>query len=678
MLSDPVEKLFQLRPHTRTALARKEIRNVTDLIYYFPRRYEDRTSLETLQNAIHTEKIHHKDFAPTIIAQCTKKSEFLFRNRRVKKYTFIDNNEHSFNVTAYNPWQRFRVNEYYILSGKIREYRNEIHMNVTEYESFDEESITSIHLGRIVGIYAGTENLTQKQLRTMIEHVLTQLSPNTVSYTLPAALVREKKFAPKLENIREMHFPTSTARLNQAHYALVYEELYVLEEKLAKLRKKNISGKEPNRYPNQNALTKLTAEMDFTLTHEQSKVLKEIVGDMASEKIMQRLVQGEVGSGKTLLAALSMYYAHSNGYQSALMAPTEVLVQQHMKFFEKFFAKYSIPIAMLAAPQNAPKEIREKATYIIRHHPNAMILGTHALIQKKVVFPNLKYVIIDEQHRFGVDQRQAIMEKGDRADFLSLSATPIPRSLYLTLYGDLVSSKLRERPKKAMTIHTKVIPESERAHAYKFLKYRVTRKQEQAYVVFPVIEESSSSRLRSLNKEFETLKKQVFTDIEIAFIHGKMKASEKDGLMEKFYNGTIRVLFATTVLEVGIDHPNATVIIIESAHQFGLSQLHQLRGRVGRHLKEGYCYLVAGSDMNVETYGRLEQFANVKDGFKIAELDLKIRGPGELIGLKQSGLPPLKIADLVKDEEILIAARKAAYAHTFNDEVENDEAEYSS
>jgi ATP-dependent DNA helicase RecG len=615
------------------------------------------------------------NFVTTLIAQCLDIQKISFKNKQINKYIFTDQSE-SFSLIAFNPYLHFQINKFYILSGKVKYRFQEIQFFVNEYEIFDQEAISNLNQGRIVPIYSNTKNLTQKTIRNLIYKILVYIKNEELTYNLSQKIINRYGFPDKKICFQRIHFPTKKSDIEEFKKPLIYEEFYQLQKKLALKKKSQNKGKEKKRYSNLEIINPFLASLPYSLTKDQQKVIKTILRDLMLPKIMYRMLQGDVGTGKTLLAIISMVFVYLNGYQSVLMVPTEILAYQHFNNFIKILNSYSkeeIKITILTGGLNT--KARKKALWEINEENKLLIIGTHALIQKNIFFKNLKYVIIDEQHRFGVEQRETLIKKGDHPDFCIMTATPIPRSLFISFFGDLDVSFLKEKPpvyysskeKSSKPVYPrkcKVLLEKDRLHAYLFLIDRIKR-GEQAYVVFPVIEESNQKHLKSLLKEYEFLKKNVFKEITIEFIHGKKSSEEKKYLMEQFRQGNIKVLLATTVLEVGIDHPNATAMIIESAHQFGLSQLHQLRGRIGRGNKQGYCYLIIKENLELSTLKRLEKFCNLEDGFKIAELDLKIRGPGDLGGVKQSGLPPLKFGDLSKNFDILLKTRKDVYQEFF-------------
>ncbi len=658
-LQQQLKEIFPKLPRgTKAALERKGIFSAEDMLYHLPARYEKRSRYLNISQASQASHEDDELLIPTIKASCEGSQTVVFRTRRIKKYLFHDG-EDMFSVLAFNPFQTFKENETYLLSGKLKLRKNEVHMTVAEYEVFREDATEKLGAGSIIGIYSSTQYLTQKRLRALVKSLLAEIPESAFRYAIDESLLRRRKLQTKKKNIAQQHFPKNFASLEKARRELVYEEFYILQKKLAEDRKNRIQGKDSQRYHKKEMLERFIKTLPFKLSPEQHSALQDILADMNSGYAMQRLIQGEVGSGKTILALLAMYYAHINGYQSALMAPTEILVLQHEGFFKQLLKPLGVPLLTILGGQT-PKE-REIRKQQLQENPDAIVLGTHALIQESIEFGHLALCIIDEQQRFGVEQRKIFLEKGPTVDFLSLSATPIPRSLCLTLFGDMERSEIRKKPNTDLEVKTRLLSEDQRLHAYRFLYSRLSQ-GEQGYVVFPIIDESKSLQLRSLSKEYKRLTAKAFSNIETGFIHGRMKSQEKESLMQQFYSGKIKVLFSTSVMEVGISHDNATVIIIESAQQFGLSQLHQLRGRVGRAEKQGYCYLISQQTANEQSFDRLQKFTQTTNGFEIANLDLALRGPGEVLGQKQSGSPEFKIGNIITDINILLAARKDARA----------------
>lgn len=646
----------------------KGVSSIEDLLLYLPMRYEERTSSLSLADA-YQKQMESETYTPTLVAQCLAKKEGFFQGRSVPKFTFQTNSGETFFLTAFNPYHRFlKEGRFYILIGKLKTAGKIFNMNLIEYEAFDEDAVESINQGRIVPIYSSTEGLFQKKIRQSIAAVLDSKERLDYPYLLPKSLVKKYNLKDKLSNLKELHFPESFESLNQARDELSYEELFAFEYELTSKKLAAQVRKEPGRYAKEEITEKLVRErLPFKLTEEQERVLKEIKDNLRGLFTMTRLIQGDVGSGKTIVCLFSMLLARDNGKQSVLLAPTDLLAKQHYRLFFDLLLPLGVNVSLLVGGMSAAN--KKEALRQIRSGESDLIVGTHALFQEDVKYFNLKYVVIDEQHRFGVEQRQALINKGDKPDILMTSATPIPRSLAMTLFGDLDISTIAQVPEGMGKRKAKVVYEEERERAYQFLASRV-KKGEQAYVVFPAIEEKTSA-LKALVKESKNVKERYFATTPVGVLHGRLSEEERNKTMQLFIEGKIFVLFATTIVEVGVNNPNATTMIVESAEAFGLSQLHQLRGRVGRGQKEGYCYLVIKREKSIEIKERLKKFCETESGFDIAELDLKTRGTGDFFGTRQSGQFKLRIADVVRDFEILKRAKNDA-AEMFVKELEQD------
>jgi ATP-dependent DNA helicase RecG len=496
---------------------------------------------------------------------------------------------------------------------------------------------------------------------------------------LPATLRARRNLVPLRVAVQHAHFPKTHTDLNESLRRLKYEELFYFQIKLAlqrhglKAHKHGISFNIRSKLARQ-----LVDSLPFKLTRAQVRVIKEITADMESPAPMNRLLQGDVGSGKTIVALLSMLIAVENGYQAVFMAPTEILAEQHYKTLVALLKGIDVNVRLLVGAQRT--RLRRDILEDVRRGTAQIVVGTHALFEKEVEFANLGYVVIDEQHRFGVLQRQALQKKGRNPDVLVMTATPIPRTLSLTLYGDLDVSIIDELPKDRKPITTVLRYEEEREAVYQFVREEI-RKGRQAYFVYPLVEESEKSDLKAATIHYQYLQHDVFPDLTLGLLHGRMSSEEKDAVMMRFKNRELDILVATTVIEVGIDVPNASVMVVENAERFGLSQLHQLRGRVGRGSEQSYCILLSkkwiaakANRLTAESVTwhdaldeqrlaeqRLAAMVQTNDGFKIAELDLKLRGPGDLFGTRQSGMPEFKVADIVSDTHLLEEARRDAF-----------------
>jgi ATP-dependent DNA helicase RecG len=535
----------------------------------------------------------------------------------------------------------------------------------TPDEETSDPALAAIHVGRRVPVYRKLGEFRAKRLREIMHAVFSRLDDGAFVETLPAELLTRHHLVSRAEALRHIHFPADDVPLAEyerarspAHLRLIFEEFFWVALAIALRRGERV--REPK-----GALIEITERireqlfslLPFTLTSAQQRALERILDDMSSDVPMNRLLQGDVGSGKTAVALLSMLAAMENGYQAALMVPTEILADQHARNIKRLLAPTPYRVELLVGSLRA-SEKRKLHAALAEGEVHACI-GTHAVIQEAVAFRNLGLVVIDEQHRFGVLQRAALRERGFNPDVLVMTATPIPRSLAMTVYGDLDVSVIDELPPGRTPVRTVVVGEDQRAGVYKGVE-REVRAGRQVYVVYPLVEESEKVDLKDATRMFEHLRDRVFPHFSIGLVHGKMKPSEKEDVMRRFVSGETQILVSTTVIEVGVDVPNASLMIIEHAERFGLSQLHQLRGRVGRGAEQSFCVLVASDKQTTVARERLGIMEETSDGFRIAEKDLEIRGPGEVMGTRQSGVPTFRIGNIVRDVEILEDARREA------------------
>ncbi len=650
-------------PPRAKAFEEKGIRTVEDLLAYAPFRYEDRTNLKELAKLAPGE-------TATVIAQVRTAKLSGFQRKRLGLYeiTLADGSSGSLRAKWFHGAYLANVLEAGMvlsLYGKVEfdSYSKDLVMMHPEYEilSGEDEAEAGLHTGRIVPIYTAIGKISTRVLRRIIHAVLERLEDP--GDPLPVKVREQLGLQGYWESVRALHFPpegTGLRTLNQArspaHFRLIFEEFFWLECGLCLKRSKARLRKGISFALDDQVREQIKRMLPFRPTGAQKRVLGEIAQDMASERPMHRLLQGDVGSGKTLVAAEAAIIALENGYQVAVLAPTEILAAQHHISFKSLFRTLDYPVGFLAGSQSAREKKQVKA--LIAAGNLRIIVGTHALLEEDVDFPKLGLVIIDEQHRFGVMQRLSLMRKGVTPDVLVMTATPIPRTLALTIYGDLDISVIDEMPPGRKPIKTYQVGEDQVERVYSFLKQE-TEKGRQAYVVYPVIEESETQALKAAEKMYEHLSQRVLPDVRVGLLHGRLPADEKEEVMARFKDGAIQILVSTTVIEVGVDVPNATVMVIEQAERFGLAQLHQLRGRVGRGGEQSYCILVTGKLTDVGRE-RIKTMVQSSDGFYIAEMDLRLRGPGEFFGTRQSGLPAFRIGNLVRDQDLLQVARNTA------------------
>ena len=545
-----------------------------------------------------------------------------------------------------------------VVSGKFKRDYGEIQTTEFEYEVLSDEDADLIHTGRIVPKYSLTAKFTQRSLRSLIKMVVDEYADG-IPEVLPLELRQRMKLMDKFLAVKNLHFPDSDEKLKTARKRLAFDELFFLELGLG-LRKRQVEVEELGvAFKSESELLETFASnLPFELTTAQKRVFAEIREDMTNAKPMNRLLQGDVGSGKTIVAAMALILAADSGYQSAMMAPTEILAEQHYQTLASLFAPLDIRVALLKS--DMPKKEKEEYLEAIKNNEAHIAVGTHALIQEGVEFNQLGFVIIDEQHRFGVMQRAELRRKGIRPDVLVMTATPIPRTLALTIYGDLNVSTIDELPPGRQKIETKWVPEEKREQMYQFIDQQIAAGR-QAYIVYPLVEESEKLEdIKAATEMAEHFQNDIFPHLRVGLIHGRMRASEKQDIMESFKNRQMDILVSTTVIEVGIDVPNASIMLIEHAARFGLAQLHQLRGRVGRSTHKSYCLLIA-DPKNEDGLRRVKVMVRTNDGFEIAEEDLEIRGPGEFFGTRQAGMPDLKVANIFKDTILLEQARKEAF-----------------
>ncbi|TKJ32277.1 ATP-dependent DNA helicase RecG [bacterium (candidate division B38) B3_B38] len=666
-LSTPIQYVKGVGPFRGKILKKAGIQTAEDALYRLPYRYEDRE---------HFKKISDVKADEEVTLLCTILDCHLQTTRR-KGFTIfevlVDDGTAALKALWFNqPYLKevFRTGQRVLLHGAVKQsYRkgSTLQLENPEYEIADENEIPSIHMGRIVPIYSRITGLSVKLYRKILYNLVGELTEH-IPEIIPQQISKRLGLIPKWRALKEVHFPpagTSIDELNRflspAHQHLIFEEFFLLQAGLA-LRKRRYSpkGKGVAFSINDHIRQVLRKTLPFHLTPAQRKVLKEIVEDMRSPHAMNRLLQGDVGSGKTIVALLAILIAIENGYQAALMAPTEILTEQHYATIRSLLSHSSYHIALLS--RGVKKEEREQIRKDIKEGRVNLVVGTHAIIQEGVDFHKLGLVVIDEQHRFGVMQRSKLIRKGEFPNVLIMTATPIPRSLALTFYGDLDISVIDQLPPGRKPITTVYKSEKSRKEVYNFIKKKISQGG-QIYIVYPLVEPSEKIELKAASDMSARLKKNVFPNFRVALIHGRMKSEEKEEVMRAFTAGEINILVATTVIEEGVDVPTATVMVIEHADRFGLSQLHQLRGRIGRGDTKSYCILMADSPITPEARQRLQVIKQSNDGFYIAEKDLELRGPGEFFGTRQTGMPDLRVGNLVRDHHLLELARKEAFSY---------------
>lgn len=668
------------------------VRTVRDLLYHFPHRYDDFTSHKTIAEL-------QPGAVETIIAEVLDARTLPMKSGGSRLDILVGDDTGTLKVVFFRqPWlaQRFLVGTKVVLSGKIGVYDGLRQMASPEWQPFTDDDM--IHVGRLVPVHPLTRGLVERSARALIKQVVDRCAPMLEDHLPPA--VRERTgLMPLSEAIAQIHFPDNHEKLEQARRRLGFDEFLFIQ--LGVLRRKMLwqaqRGYAITRHDDVHEA--FLRQLPFELTGAQVRAIEEIIADMERPVPMARLLQGDVGSGKTVVAAAAALQVIAAGYQAALMAPTEILAEQHYRGLRALLSKVPVPREQRHAPEEdgLDPEQRERLEEIrrilgmsgdddldgrgvrvalltgslgakerrrvlegIARGDIDLIVGTHALITESVQYAALGLAIVDEQHRFGVEQRQRLKDKGYNPHMLVMTATPIPRTLTLTIYGDLDVSLLDELPPGRQEVKTRWITTVEREKAYRHIRREVA-KGRQAFVICPLVEESEKVDLPSAEEMHTTLSREVFPDLRVALIHGKMLPREKDAVMIAFRNHEYDILVATAVIEVGIDVPNATTILIEGAERFGLAQLHQFRGRVGRGVHQSYCILVCDKEQNEVTRQRMEAMESISDGFRLAEIDLQLRGPGEFFGIRQSGTPDLKVAQLT-DMRLLQAAYREAHA----------------
>lgn len=622
--------------------AKRGIETVEDLLYFFPRGYEDRKDIKDIADCHGGEIVGIKGRVMSSVAEAR-----IRRNMTIYSAIVADESG-AITVLWYNNRyikNQIRPGEEYTFFGKIKENRGKRELINPVFELPEKKKYT----GRIVPLYPLSGKLTQKIVQTAMESAMK--AAGELAEYLPQKIRERYNIAELNYAMRNIHFPESFESYRIARRRFVFEELFTLQLALG-LKKGTVNKKMRKPFENIECRREFTASLPFKLTGAQERVIAEIADDFLKPHPMNRLVQGDVGSGKTAVAAVAMYVTARNGYQAAIMAPTEILAMQHFETFTAFFEGTGLKACLLTGSTKKKKELYSS----IENGEFDIIVGTHALIQKDVHYKNLGLVIADEQHRFGVSQRAELADKGENPNVLIMTATPIPRTLAFILYGDLDISVIDELPPGRKPVATYAVGENMRERIYAFLKKNIDAGS-QAYVVCPLIEETETMDLRNAVEIKERLE-GIFPEIPIGLMHGKMKPREKDSVMHSFLNGDIKILVSTTVIEVGVNVPSGNVMIIENAERFGLSQLHQLRGRVGRGCDQAYCVLFCHGNNEV-TKKRMETMCMSNDGFYISEQDLKLRGPGDFFGTRQHGLPDMKIANLFEDMDILEISRKA-------------------
>ncbi len=682
-LNVPISILPYVGPKTASRFEKLGIKTLKDLLFYFPKRYEDYSVITPIAKVKTGEKVCLRAKILTIQTRCTPRKKMFLTE------AIIEDDSGAISVIWFNqPFvtKQLKKGCLALFIGSVQLNKKKLVLSSPSYELMTEagkqprNQIISIHGNRIIPIYRETNGVSSKFLRLLVWTNLRHIEE--IKEYLPSKIIERNDLMPLGQALKEIHFPHSFPLLNQAKKRLSFDELFLIRIYLERQRLVRETKEKSFNIPfDKNLVQGFVKNLSFKLTDDQKKAAWQIIKDLEKPYPMQRLLEGDVGSGKTVVAAIASLSVIRAGYQVAIMAPTEVLARQHFNQLSKDLKKIkNITIALLVSGetrifknQHSIKIKKEKLLKDLDQGKINMIIGTHALIQKNVKFKNLALVVVDEQHRFGVEQRAQLLLLNNelsvrnkfkpevnstlRPHLLSMSATPIPRTLSLVFYGDLNISQLKEMPKGRKKIDTKIIFPKERQEVYEFIRKEV-KKGRQVFVICPLIEESEIIETRAAEKEFERLSKEIFPDLRIALLHGRKKSNEKKEIMADFAKKKTDILVSTSVIEVGIDVPNATIMMIEGSERFGLSQLHQLRGRVGRGKYQSYCFLLTEMPSKF-VIARLKALVRIEDGFKLAEKDLAMRGPGDFIGHRQSGIPDLIMASL-RDIDLINLAKKEA------------------
>lgn len=649
--------LSDLSTKRLNALAEAGIESVGDLLDFFPRRYLDRTTVTAIG------RLTGRGEEVTVIGRVKDIHEAGYGRKKRLEVIIQDDTG-----TMKGVWfkgvtyfkKAFKKDEIVAFFGKAKRYGRSISIAHPDVDKVGDPSDLQ-DLTRIVPVYPGNKRFSKTYITSKLIHqwVKTVLKHADPPEFIPDEILKEQDLPGRKEAYRMIHLPESRKEYLNARERFKFEEFFLFELSIAKVKHRIIERASGHVFSNLDNYTKrfFNEHLPFELTEGQKNALSDIKSDVRSGRQMNRLLQGDVGSGKTVVAIGAILMALDNGYQAAFMAPTEILAEQHYRTLTDFLDPLDINIRLLVGNQKSA--LRTDILTDIEGGNCQVVVGTHAVIQDEVNFNNLGLAVIDEQHRFGVKQRADMLEKGSHPHVLVMSATPIPRSLAMTVYSDLDISVIKGLPGGRKPVKTAVRPEKKQEEIYDFIEENL-RDGGQAYVVYPLVEESEAVDLKDATAGYEKLKKR-FPEYEVGLLHGRLKSEEKDAVMKQFIDNDIQVLVSTTVIEVGVDVPNANIMIVEHAERFGLSQLHQLRGRIGRGTRQSYCILIYGQKVSTEARFRLSKMAETTDGFKIAEADLKLRGPGDFLGTKQSGLPEFKIADIIEDQWILAQAKSAAW-----------------
>ncbi|MGI6722028.1 MAG: ATP-dependent DNA helicase RecG [Anaerovoracaceae bacterium] len=635
-----ISKLKGVGPKKAAALGNLSVRTVADLLYLFPRDYQDRSTVTAIKDLKEGEAALTQGMVVNV-------RQFSGRSRMRVSQILISDGENELQLMYFNAYyvaRNLKKGHIYYFYGTPKVNKGRLQMIHPEFsDSMDEEGI--------LPIYPLTAGISQLEMR--------KLQRQAAAYTdemedyLPPEVIKENDLCTLGEALSWIHFPPSMELMRRARYRLIFDELFILQTGLLMMKTKSEQGIVMDA---RGAEREFIDSLPFTLTGAQVRVAEEVCTDMASQHVMNRLIQGDVGSGKTAIAEIALYKAVKSGYQGAMMAPTELLARQHFEDLRKSFAPLGVSVGFLSG--HMTKTEREEQLASLAGGNTEIVVGTHALLQPDVEFKKLGLVVTDEQHRFGVDQRMRLSEKGEDPDVMVMTATPIPRTMALVIYGDLDVSVIDELPPGRTPILTKAVTRQARDKVYGFVEGEL-EKGRQAYVVAPLISESDAIEAANAEDLAQEMRHR-FKNRRVALLHGALKQEEKDAVMEGFQNGDYDILVATVVIEVGINIPNATVMVIENSERFGLAQLHQLRGRVGRGSEQSYCLLICGDDCGEIALERAKTMTEISDGFYIAERDLDLRGPGEVFGTRQHGIPDMHLADLVQHMDILDLCRRKA------------------